>query len=252
MANNEENTSSPFTRPGFIVAAIVVAIVLTLGITLTVVGAFNRNEDEAVPAPESPVAVETEAPNSSQAPETEATPNGSVCSLPGVELSGTVSGTPEAEWVYQNAIAYPTSATYGPASSEGAARTCFQQSPTGALFFAANAVAQGSDIATAEEWMEVALSEGPYRDTFLAQGAGADGGAGTRLQIAGFKILSYDGSKATIDIAARFSGSGETAVISAMYYLIWEDGDWKIDSNVATPMDAAPIPDLAGYTPWGA
>lgn len=252
MANNEENTSSPFTRPGFIVAAIVVAIVATLAITLAVVGALNRSEDEAVTAPESPVAAETEAPNSSQAPETEAAPSGSVCGLAGVELSGTVAGTPEAEWVYQNAIAYPTSATYGPASSEGAARTCFQQSPTGALFFAANAVAQGSDVATAEEWMEVALSEGPYRDTFLAQGAGSDGGAGTRLQIAGFKVLSYDGSKATIDIAARFSGSGENVVISAMYYVIWEGGDWKIDSNVATPMDAAPIPDLAGYTPWGA
>ncbi|PPG28576.1 hypothetical protein C5E10_13345 [Pseudoclavibacter sp. RFBG4] len=252
MANNGENTSSPFTRPGFVVAAIVVAIVATLGITLAVVGALNGDEYEA------PLASSTPGGSSSPAapPETveAAVPadSESICGLPGVELSGSVPTAPEAEWAYQMAIPYPTSATYGPASSEGVARTCYQHSPTGALFFAANALSQGSDVATAEEWMNVVLSEGEYRDSFLAQGAGADAGPGTRLQIAGYRILSYDGERATVDIAARFSGNGENIIVSAMYYLVWENGDWKIDSNIAKPMDAAPIPDLAGYTAWGA
>lgn len=253
MANNEENTSSPFTRPGFIVAAIVVAIVATLAITLAVVGAFNRSEDEAAPTPESPVAVETEAPNSSQNPEAvETDGGGSICGLPGEELSGTLSEAPATEWAYQGVIPYPTSTTHGPGeTSASGVRTCFQHTPAGALFMAANAMSQGSDASTATEWIEASLSQGPYREQLLSQAGAGAASSNIRVNVAGYKILSYDGASATVDLAARVSSSGENTVVSSIYYLVWEDGDWKIDASNVAPMNMTPIPDVAGYTAWG-
>ncbi|PPF72632.1 hypothetical protein [Pseudoclavibacter sp. Z016] len=255
MANNEENTSSPFTRPGFIVAAIVVAIVLTLGITLTVVGAFSRNEDDAVaePTSTSDQPSDTTQPPSPSAPEAvEPDGGGSVCGLPGEELSGTLSEAPATEWAYQGVIPYPTSTEHGPGETgPSGVRTCFQHTPAGALFMAANAMSQGSDATTATEWIEASLSQGPYREQLLSEAGAGAASSNIRVNVAGYKILSYDGASATVDLAARISSSGENTVVSSIYYLVWEDGDWKIDASNIAPMNITPIPDVAGYTAWG-
>jgi len=241
----DDDERSPFTRPGFIAAALVVVLVVVLGIVLVVVNASD--EDDPGPTPTSS--------GTSAAPTTEPTAvagGESVCGLDGEVLTGTVTAAPEAEWKFQGTIGYPTSSTYGPGdtSPEGV-RSCFQHSPTGALFMAANAVAQGSDPSTSAQWAEQAVAEGRYRDQLLGQVSGGSSSEGTRLSIAGFRILNYDGETARVDLGTKVSSGGQNVTMSAVYELVWQGGDWKISSDVQAPIDAASIPDLAGYITWG-
>lgn len=241
---DEENEQSPFSRPSFIVAAIVVAALVVAGVIVGVNVATRDNGDgEATPAPTSTTAAPSAEPTADAG-------GASVCGLDGEKLTGTVTATPEADWQYQGTTAYPTSSTFGPADSDpSGVRTCFQHSPEGALFFAANAIVQGSDPATATAWAEYALADGQYHDTLAAE-LGATGAQG-RMSIEGFRVLNYDGDTARVDLAVSTSSGSQPVRVSGVYELVWQDGDWKISTDVAEPLNIAAIPDTSGYTPWG-
>ena len=70
------------------------------------------------------------------------------------------------------------------------------------------------------------------------------------MQIAGFRILSYTGTAASVDLAFRVS-TGATMVQA--FDLVWEDGDWKVrlTDEGELPSEMAQVPDLTGYIPWG-
>lgn len=245
MATDDE--PNPFTRPGFIAAAVVVALIVVLGIVLVIMNATRDGGPGPTPPPSPDTTTTAPTPDTTTAASDE-----SICGLDGQVLTGTVTSAPDAEWKYQGTIGYPTSSTYGPGetTSEGV-RYCFQHSPTGALFMAANAVAQGSDPTTSPQWATQALAAGRYRDELLAPVSGGSSPEGTRLTIAGFRILNYDGATARVDLGTRISSEGQNLTMSAVYELVWQDGDWKISSDVPAPIDAASIPDLAGYITWG-
>lgn len=242
---NNETSESPFTRPGFIVSAVVVALVLVLGAILGTVGIVNATRDEPTVAPAT-----TTSEEESEQP-SEPAVGASICGLEGEVLEGTVDEAPAAEWEFQGTIGYPTSKEFGPGKTDATGvRSCFQHSPEGALFMAANAAAQGSDPATAEEWLRYALSDGAGRDALLDEGGEATGSEGTRVQITGYKVLNYDGDTAQVDLLATATSQGQSADISSVYYLAWEDGDWKLDTNTATPLDVGTAVDTSSYTPW--
>lgn len=251
MASDDtEQEQSPFTRPGFFLATGAVGGIAVLGIVL---GIMNLNDDEpdvAVPTP-------TEAPSSS-APASEPSSSaetGSVCGLPGEAFDGTVSTPPEAQWEFQDTTGYPTSDVYGPAdtNSDGV-RFCFQHTPDGALFAAANAVVQGANPQTVGDWLDYFIADGPNREAVVSSGPDAStDGTGTRVEIAGFRMLAYDGDSARVDVAVQGSATGRTVSLSMVYDLVWQDGDWKLEvTNPNSPIDVANIPDVAGYTSWGA
>lgn len=250
MAEKDEAKQNPFTRPGFMVGAVVVAALIVTAIVLTVLN-LNREDDAAPPTPDP-----SSSATSSAAPSLEpsgAAGGASVCGLEGVDLSGNVTTAPAAEWAFVRTVAYPTSTEFGPADtgSEGYP-ICFQHSPHGALFAAATALAVPADSALVQPWIDYALSEGTYRDALLSEVGGGADSSGVRLQVVGFRVLSYDGKTARVDLAVRGSSEGTTITASTVYELIWEDGDWKINANVANPFDFATIPDTSGYIPWGA
>jgi len=246
----DDNEQNPFTRPGFIAAAVLVALVVVLGIVIAIVNATRSDEPATAPEASSP------SPTTSAAPTSEppdAAGSASVCGLEGESLSGTLSTAPAADWAFQGTTAYPTSAEFGPGetTAEGV-RFCFQHSPTGALFAASNALALGSDPVVAPAWIKYFAAEGPHREELLAETEGSASTAGTRLRVAGFRILSYDGETARIDLAGEGSTSAGSIYFSAVYELIWQDGDWKANTETAKSFDFATIPNLAGYTTWGA
>ena len=47
------------------------------------------------------------------------------------------------------------------------------------------------------------------------------------------------------------STASGTTTVSGVYMLVWTGGDWKVSTQNATPLDVAPIPNVAGYTTWG-
>ena len=251
----EESTTqegrSPLTTPWFIVGAVVIGLIVLAGIIVGVVGA---NEPDAEPdAGATPT-----APASSPSPSEQVTDaDASVCGLPGVEMSGRVTTAPEvSSWDYQDVFAYPVSATAGPAEVDDTGfRYCYQHTPTGAIFAAANAAITGftTDHALMDGWREYAFAEGTYRDALLAtdNGVQANQEAGAvRAEIAGFKLLAYDGGTARVDIAFTGSSGANTVTGSGVYELIWAEGDWKLNTDVREPARISQIPSTAGYVAW--
>lgn len=247
----EDNEQSPFTKPGFIIAAVVVFLIVVLGVVIGFVNA-NRNDPEPAPSSSSPT-------NTSAAPTTEPSAvvgGASVCGLGGEVLSGSLTTAPEANWDYQGTTAYPTSKEFGPGKTNSlGVRYCFQHSPEGAVMAAANATVQGSDSdpKAIKAWLEYFIAEGQNRNAVLSQGSGpGTGGQGVRIQVSGFRLLSYDGETARVDIAVKGASGGQTVTLSMVYDLIWEDGDWKLEvSNPTMPINVANIPDVSGYVTWG-
>lgn len=246
MASEDEDQQSPFAKPGFLVAAVIVALVVVAGVILGIVNA-TQDDPESNAATPSPSTTSTR-PTPTQ---TEAADKGSICDLPGESLSGTVSVPPETVWEYQDTIAFPTSAEFGPSeTSTDSVRYCFQRSPEGALFAAANALVQGSGPSSAA-WIEYFLANDALNRQDLVEEVGQGAAPDTRLNLEGFKVLSYDGSAARVDIAARGTGSGQSVYVSVVYHLVWQDGDWKLSpQDSSNPLRMAQIPDLAGYVTW--
>ena len=122
------------------------------------------------------------------------------------------------------------------------------------MFAAANAVVQGSDSELVGAWLAYFVADGPHRDAVLSQGAGTGGsGQGVRVEVAGFRLLAYDGQTARVDVAVRGATGGQTVNLSMVYLLVCAGGDWKL--SVTDPnarINVASIPYLAVYSSWGA
>jgi len=241
----DESDQSPWTRPGFVAAAIVVALVLVLAAVLGV-NALRKDDGEQPPPP---VATGTPEPTPSET--ADAAGDESVCGLEGVELTGTVTTAPEAEWDLIGTTAAPTSPTAGPGVIEPSGlRYCYARTPEGALLAAANLFAMSAEPSLIRAMIEQSAADGPGRDVLLGMPEPTPGPSTVRAQIAGFQLLEYDGARATVDVAVRTSNNTQGAF---PYMLVWEDGDWKMRVRDDGSPFAAPtqLPDLAGYVPWG-
>lgn len=178
----------------------------------------------------------------------------STCGIGVDRLDGALSEAPDTVWQYQGESGYPTSTVHGPGttSPEGV-RTCFERSPEGAVFMAANAAVQGSSASTAIPWLPYAVSEGRYRERFIEEVDAPDSyeeESSSRLTPLGFRVLAYDGDSARVDVAMRLQTGTDTFTVSGIYALVWQDGDWKLDAEVEEPMTVTPLPDAVGYVAW--
>ena len=249
MAADSNNRQRP--RAGLLLACAIGTLLVAAGVILGMLnGTGNGPGSDAATDPLSAT---------SSAPDPEAPPRAdgqSICGLQGGSGADRATSAPETVWEYQDVTAYPTSAEFGPAETnpEGV-RFCFQRSPEGALFAASNAMVQGSGPA-ARAWANYFLSEDTENRQELIEETGTDSdGAGSqsdsRANIAGFRILSYDGDTARIDVAIRAIYSGRSLYLSTIYDLAWEKGDWKLlPQDQSDPVRYAQIPDLTGYVTW--
>ena len=242
----DESERSPFTRPAFLVAAVVVILIVVVGIVVVVVNLNHHDPSPSTVPSSSASAAPTTKPS-------EVAGGASVCGLHGKVLTGTLSTAPDATWKYDGTIAYPTSSEYGPAkTSNDGVRYCFQHSPEGALFASANALVAASSTTAQQAWLNYFLADGPHKQSILDSLASGSSSStsGTRLNIAGFRVLSYDGSAATVDVAVEGSTDQGSITGSFVYDLVWQAGDWKLSADTAQPFSFAVIPDLAGYIQW--
>lgn len=227
-------------RRGFIVAAIVIGLLVVIGVVV-LVSSMLGGGGTAAPEP-------TPEPSSSES----AMPAGdaSVCGLDAVETSDTITSAPVAEWVIVGTMAAPEDEAVGAGEVDGDGfRSCYARTSTGALFAAANIWAMGTDSRLGPLITERLVVPGPGQDAALArQGAGGNSG-GLSAQIAGFKILSYDGTNATVDIAFRLNNGSLASVPQA---LRWSDGDWKVllNDDGASSFEPSALQSLGGYIPW--
>jgi hypothetical protein len=225
MSQSTESTteSNPFTRPGFIIAA---ALVVALIAAAFVIFLLPKGQGNAQPAP---APAESSSPaTASPSPSAEA--GKSVCGLP--SSSETALGSaPETTWELVGKMATPTDPeTFGPGvTDESGFRSCFAQTPTGALYAAMNVAALGSSGSPelVAKLADKLLVPGTGRDAAMREASTdvSSPGNTTTIQVRGFLIKSYTSSEANIDLAFETNnGALGHSVIS----MRWVDGDWKV------------------------
>ena len=193
----DENTGASKKLIG---SAVVVAAIVVLGLVLSLTNIFG-GETEPTANPSAP------SPSTATATATQTAQNeASVCGLEAVELSGTVTTAPTATWALVGTTAAPSIEGQGPGKIDGDGfRSCYARTPTGALVAAANYAAIGSYAPLRARFYDEATVPGPGRDALLKKPITGAGDGGTRVQIAGFRVLRYDGNQADVDIAFRTS-----------------------------------------------
>ena len=234
------NERSPWTQPGFIASAVVVALLVVLGIVLSVTSGSSGNARPAAPAGE------TAPPGSAASP----TPAGrSRCDLPADDI--VPESAPDSKWELVGTMAAPTApAQAGPAKRVRGFRRCFAHSPTGALYAAANFWAALSDHPSAETYRRLAARSRAQRAAIEAAAGQDSERLRTGLQVAGYAFNSYNASRATITLAFRLDDGRFFAVDTTM---LWdaERDDWFYE----VPLDQArgsitPIADLGSVVAW--
>ncbi|MDO4258270.1 MAG: hypothetical protein Q4C87_01975 [Actinomycetaceae bacterium] len=182
-------------------------------------------------------------------------PEQSACGLKGevLERATLTEAPPVDEWRYQDAIAYPYSPEFGPAAENGPVRYCFQHSPEGALYAVANGFVQGNDQSSAGKWIRYAFAEGPVKDEIVSNDHPDEGRDVDvfRIEIQGFRMLSYAGDKASVDLALSLEKDGKTAYLSIIYNVVWEGNDWKVHiTDINKMFDVSYVSHLDGYILW--
>ncbi|GAB3186148.1 hypothetical protein GCM10027060_26540 [Nesterenkonia halophila] len=238
-SENEPGDGSPFTKPGFIAAAVVLFIVVVMGGYLA--WSYASGDEPAEDEEPEVSQVGEAAPTPSNEEKEEQTKQDSVCGLSGEASAGSrlARGPATGAWDYDGIMPYPVSEKYGPAAEEDGYRYCYQRTPEGALFFAANAVEQGESD-HAEAWIDYAVSEGTYRDELVADVSGGRS-EDIRMDIVGFRVLSFDPDSAVVHLAIDGQSQGQTVQLSAEFDLAWEDGDWKFNGDVEEPLSMVPV-----------
>lgn len=243
MSSEEEpvgETSGPsWTLIG---AVLVVGLVVAMGVILSVQGLRSDDDRPVVSSPSS----------SSRASTTSEGSGASVCGLPGHESTGTVTRAPKATWRLVGSIAAPQVEGAGPGKidSDGFG-WCHARTPTGAVVSAAETLPFTATNEVRIKSLEKSAVPGPGRTAALKEARSSDVEdlpAGERVQVAGFKLVSYSDTEAVVDVAAESDGRYFSQTVD----LRWVDGDWKYklsDSGDFTSRSLE-IPNLSGYVEW--
>lgn len=245
MSQSTESTTeaNPFTKPGFIIAA---ALVVALIAAAVVIFLIPKGQGNAQPAPADSSSAAAATPTASAAA------GGSVCGLP-ASTETALGKAPATKWELVGRTAAPNDPeTFGPGiRNANGFRSCFSQSPTGALYAAANMVALGavSDAEIQKEILEKLVVPGPGRDAALKDIRTPSSTDSSSLQIRGFLLKSYSTTAAHVDLAFEAS-TGEYG--HGVLPLKWIDGDWKVEFSDSGELlnDVAQIRDLSNFIPW--
>lgn len=232
---DDTSGKSPF-NVWWAVAGGAVLIVLIVGV-LIISGALGGS---GTPTP--PPTTSTSEPTDSLPPAA-----GDVCDVSGANDTIPTSG-PDADWQANIYFLYPTSPEFGPAPNPSSEMWgCFQKSPTGALFAAANLLSGliGEDFAEFAE--EAAVPSGAL-DAYLSErgGQSSEQSPGQVAQIAGFQFLSVTDAAVTVNLGLR---QGDVEALLVVTF-VWDDTtqNWLVAADESSLIPA--VADLSSYTPW--
>ena len=245
MSQSTESTteSNPFTKPGFIIAA---ALVVALIAAAVVIFLLPKGQDTAQPAPGTAASVNP----ATASPSATAGAGKSVCGLlPSTETA--LGAAPKSKWDLLGTMAVPSDpSTAGPGTvGKDGLRSCFAQSPTGALYATANIWAASFNGYAKQVYLELS-ADSPSRDKAvqaIKEGRNVGGETSPKVQIAGFIIHSYTPGTAVVELAIKSADGGYGAFSTS---LLWENGDWKLDMPAAGGGAVRPISDLSSFIPW--
>lgn len=154
-------------------------------------------------------------------------------------------------WVDVKGTAAPTSDTYGPharTGSGGTLWTCYEHSPSGALFATFYVFAAlGNVDGVTEEW----IADSEVKDQLLAVESDSqnESAPGSMTPVA-YRFVSYSPEKSVIDAVMEYGGENGTGYVSMRFPLTWEEDAWKIDGEQYIDSRPTPLTTLDGYTKW--
>lgn len=237
----DQSNSHPLRRPRFVIAAAIVALLIVIAVIVTVTNVVGGAKPAATAQP---TAAKTSAPPSG----VDADSSPSTCGLSGYSKTSTLTSLPKTTWQLVGTMAAPNSKSFGPGIvTDNGFRSCYQHTAEGALFFASNFLALGTDQTMQKQLLGL-VAPGRGHDAIAAKPA-TGSTASTRAQIAGFKVDSYDGKNTTVEVVLNYS-SGTLAAVPIK--LTWLSGDWKLilADDGTMPIAPSALDNLGGYTPW--
>lgn len=242
--NTPDVAESSGASKKFVLSAVVVAAIVVLGLVLSLTNLLGSTK--APPTTTSPSPSSPSVASSSKTVAGEA----SVCGLRRVQMTGTVAVAPAATWSLIGTTAAPSIKGQGPGTVEETGyRSCYARTPTGAVLAAANYMAMGGYGPVRKEFYEKATVPGPGRDALLRKPITGAGTGGVRVQIAGIRVLRYDGIQADVDVAIRTSNGAIGATVANLQ---WSGGDWKLrladDGSELSPF--VQLQSVSGYILW--
>jgi hypothetical protein len=243
-----EPPRNPFRQRGFMLATVLVALVVVLGVVVT---ALSLTDKDDPPSPSGQPDVDATA---SASPTANGDPSASRCGLPGYETSGALDEPPsDVTWQLVGTVAVPASTSAGPGETgdDAALRYCYSHTPEGAVLMAANTTTWGQ-VDDGRAILEVSVAAGPGHEVALTEWGSGSSGSGDdaeyRGQIAGFDLAAYTGEAAVVDLALELE-SGQ--LVSAKIELAWEQNDWRLRLTPdGRAFQTELLPNLSGYVPW--
>jgi hypothetical protein len=232
---------SPWTRPGFVIAAAFAVLVIAAAVAIAVWPSDNGPHTAApTPAGTSPAGDTT----------------------PTSVLPTAIPSHPPADvtWQLVGQSAVPVSRSAGPHSVAGGTASGYAHTPSGALIAAAQLLIRAGHSAGKASWEPSVIQQfvaGADRNRLLAalRSAPASTAAPGELSpLAGYIYQSYTPDTAVIGLVYRAPGAGTATYHVVTTTLVWRDGDWRM---VAPPGGSwlsvnRQALDLTGVTAWGA
>ncbi|MGQ4543353.1 hypothetical protein ACUH97_01885 [Dermabacteraceae bacterium P13088] len=153
------------------------------------------------------------------------------------------------QWVDIKGIGVPTSAIYGPEKREGDLFTCYQHSPTGALFATFYATAgvgrvPGADKAWLSPTVLARVNKASKSDKHQ------ENKTDSSVRIIGYRFESYTPEKSVISLAFSVQNRNGEQAVSMRLPLIWSKDRWLLtEDGFGTPL---PLNNLQSFTAWNA
>lgn len=240
----EQLSSGGGFTPLWWVAGAFLGLIATAGIVIVVTASSGGPNAGADPVPVTSTVPGTQASRTEDGPPAQ---NG--CDLPEATQDIPVQG-PEATWASFGYALVPQSPDrYGPVAVDGRLWGCFAQSPTGALFAAANLFAALGEPNFAE-FADQAMVDNPALTTWLSTQDPATRGQepGQVAQIAGFQFESVQPNQVIVAIGLR-QGDVEGAVRIG---LVWDEAANTWLGDMALSRFPPYGQELASFTGWRA
>ncbi|MFD3936667.1 hypothetical protein ACFWSF_17585 [Streptomyces sp. NPDC058611] len=236
-------------------AAFLLSMFLIGGIVL-LTGEDSDGNNTGQPQPSAPASSGPPAATpSAGAPSASAEGRPAGCSTNDSDQNIPKQGPSDLKWKQSDTDLLPVSETAGPRQFDGPLWTCYAHTPMGAVL-AAHSI---STHFTGPRWREVAdrqMARGAGRDEFIKRrgaqpadqsGKGAPGSEGT---YAGFGVLSYSPTQATVMLLLQLPEKG---YVSGTASVVWEDGDWRLRPTLTGSLleGMAPVDGTDGFVVWG-
>ena len=237
---NESAGSNPFNKWWWVAGGVLVIVLVLLGLIVTgVIGPTRADPAPAVPT----------APSTTSVPVATATsePAATVCDLPSGDQSIPIVG-PAATWKTNIYFLHPTSEVYGPMSNPSSSSWgCFQHSPTGALFAAANVMNAGVSSDVKEAMPDAAIANAALQ-AYLASLTKVGQTPGQIAQLTGFQFITVSPDL----VVVRLGLQQDRVTGYYTFAVVWDatTANWRADlsqSNLTPTADS-----LTTFTPWRA